>query len=230
MKRKVLASSVFNAEGYKAPVSKFPYRINGNVEIVKDTYYKDSFYTMENVMGKEYFYTGNKPMEINLLQINHKTWMIDDPLHWFGTHEFLANAMIKTNPETLDTLLVAGLGLGLIIMAALEYPFKEIIVIEREKAVIELISLNLNELYGDKMRRVKIINDDFYHYCAENHNRFTPSVVYADLAVGNPEETKIDLLKMITIPTAFWPNTPVAVFGARGKNGLGVWFGDKSKM
>ncbi len=105
---------------------------------------------MEGVRGYDYF-TVKKPIPITSLIVDRQTWMVDDPLHWYGMQDLAKAASGR--------VLVAGLGLGLVIHALEENEAVTAVdVVEIDEDVIGLITTRI------KMKKTEIINEDFWRY------------------------------------------------------------------
>lgn len=148
---------------------------------------------------------GSMPvMELQILdQRRWQTWMVDDPLHWFGMEE-------KVEDLPSGDVLVAGLGLGLMLhhMSNRRPDLGRITVVERSPDVVKLIRPTLPD--DD---RVEIVVADFYDHL----ERVTdpPASVLWDLAVGagdDPEVRRDFLVAKVRVAVAL-PGVPLFMFG-----------------
>ena len=113
------------------------------------------------------FITGRAALPVKSLQVGRKTWMVDDPPHWWAMEE---HATIYRGH-----VVVAGLGLGLIVHALVACPGVErITVVETEPDVITLVQPHL-PLSG----KVEIVAGDFWDWEGR------PDGVFYDLFVGD---------------------------------------------
>jgi len=136
-------------DSWETPATKYPISKRGKVRLSRKRY-KRGFYIMEGVRGYDYF-TVKKPIPVTSLIVGKETWMVDDPMHWYGMQELAKAASGK--------VLVGGLGLGLVIHALEENEAVTAVdVVEIEEDVVGLISPLI------EMRKTDIINDDFWLY------------------------------------------------------------------
>ncbi len=154
----------------------------GSARISKGKYTK-GVYRNYKVRGYEYFVV-DKPIDITSLDIKDdkgiwKTWMVDDPPHWWSMQDYAANS--------LGRVLVAGLGLGLVTGELLNnVDVDSVTVIERNEDVIGLIAPMLPEAIDVEF---DIVNKDFYEFINETDEIFDRIIV--DLWVTrSAEETK----------------------------------------
>jgi hypothetical protein len=160
--------------------------------IIGDFVYKPGAYPLEwAVDGKKVFYV-HEPLTITHLAVREKkkikteVWMVDDPLHWFAAKKYL-DALPGGN------LLVAGLGLGLVLLHALERTdFTKITVVERNQNIAHYVKSWLPE-----DERVEIVVDDYYEYLPKlahdiERGRSSPvDSVYWDLARGSSSDPSV---------------------------------------
>jgi threonine dehydrogenase-like Zn-dependent dehydrogenase len=132
------------------------------------------------------------------LNINGATWMVDDCPHVWTIQ--------KHAKDFHGKVLIAGLGLGLIVHAlSKNEKVTEIIVVEREKDVIELIK--------PLIPNCTIINDDWYNYPVKQADG-----VFYDLFVGEGESLYMDAIEeMIGLRRKF-PNATCRILGFHNDN------------
>jgi len=133
---------------WHTPASSYPDSEVGEARI--ETFkYPPGIYRAYGLRGT--YYRVAKTLPIRGLAIGDKTWMVDDPPHWW--------AMQDHAKHYHGRVLVAGLGLGLIVHTLHENPkVKEIIVVERDQDVIDLVSYHLPQ------RKLKIEHGDFWDW------------------------------------------------------------------
>jgi hypothetical protein len=153
--------------GYESPASHYPDCRVGKARLKTARY--NGLYHCNGVRGYDFFVA--RRMAIKMLQIKGKTWMVDDPPHWWAMEEHAASYRGR--------VLVAGLGLGLIVHALVKNPeVTEIKVIERDEDVISLITPHLPH-----DPRIEIINEDFFNVMEWEWTN-EPDGVFYDLFVG----------------------------------------------
>lgn len=177
----ISAEDIIEIVEWKTPATDYPEKEFGSARINRGKY-KKGFYHNYGVNGYEYFFV-NKPIDITSLEIKDnslewKTWMVDDPPHWWSMKNYSRNSSGK--------VLVAGLGLGLVTGELLNnVDVNSVTVIERNKDVIGLISPLLPEVIDVQF---EIKNEDFYKFINETNEKFDRIIV--DLWVtGSAEET-----------------------------------------
>lgn len=187
-------------------------REEGRARLRELSYRKNSYYPLHGVhdAGVYKIVDGSMPvMELQVRDGRHwRTWMVDDPLHWFGMEE-------KVEDLPPGDALVAGLGMGLMLhhMSNRRPDIGRITVVERSPDVVKLIRPTLPE-----DSRVEIVVADFYEYI----ERITdpPASVLWDLAVGAGEDPQVvrDFLVAKVKIAAALPGVPLFMFGtiARG--------------
>lgn len=119
---------------WNSSATRFPETQYGNVRI-KKTVYPEGFYNMYGILGKKYF-LAERDLTITTLQElkgkTWKTWMVDDPPHYHAMNIYANMAY--------GTVLVAGLGLGMLVEALERNPLvRHIVVVEMNRDVINLI-------------------------------------------------------------------------------------------
>jgi len=160
----------------------YPEKQIGSVKIMRG-FYNRGYYHNYGVRGYQFFRV-TKPIPVTSLEIKDdkgdwKTWMVDDPPHWWSMHDYAKNSYGK--------VLVAGLGLGLVTGELLKnVDVDSVTVIEYNKDVIDLISPLLPDA---KDVMFEIINKDFYDFIHESEEYFDRIIV--DIwTTGSIEETK----------------------------------------
>lgn len=191
-----------HGRNWKTPLTDVPLKTVGTARLKRVNY--NGVYRHNGVLGYE-FYSVRGWMKVTALQIKDgrrwKTWMVDDPVHWDGMKE-----AVEDLPA--GRILVAGLGLGLMLHHMASEPrFTEITVIERDPDVIKLILPTL-----PKDPRVTIIAADYYRYIKTTTETYDG--VLWDLAVGNPAETREDVMKGHIVTRALLGIEP-RIFGLR---------------
>ncbi len=176
-------SKIIEIKKWKTPATDYPEIEYGSVRIRREPYTK-GIYRNYGVRGYEY-YIVDKPIDITSLEIKDddssvwKTWMVDDPPHWWSMQDYATSSMGK--------VLVAGLGLGLVTGELLNnVDVDSITVVERNEDVIGLITPLLPEAINVEF---DIVNKDFYEFINDTDEKFDRIII--DLWVtGSLEETK----------------------------------------
>lgn len=176
-------NKVIKIEEWKTPATNYPEKQVGSARI-KHGFYNYGYFHNYGVRGYKFFEV-TKQIPITSLEIRDEksktwwTWMVDDPPHWWSMQDYARNSM--------GSVLVAGLGLGLVIHELLNnIDVNSIIVIERNNNVIDLIYPLLPKAESVKFQ---IINKDFYDFIHESEEDFDRIIV--DLwTSGSLEETK----------------------------------------
>ena len=174
---------------------------------------------MEGIEGFEFVKVEKARLPVTMLQrreFSHrygngsratkwKTWMVDDPLHWFGMRE-----RVMSLPP--GKLLVAGLGLGLFAHHLMARPdITEVLVIEIDLDVINLILPTLPD-----HPNLTVMQGDFYEFAAKSKGAiWQPDAVLWDLAVGGPDETRGDFYRGLAATVTAFPNAHLSQFGLR---------------
>jgi len=78
---------------WETPATKYPLMKSGKARLSRK-HYKRGFYNMEGVRGYDYF-TVKNPIPVTSLIVGKETWMIDDPLHWYGMQDLAKAASGK---------------------------------------------------------------------------------------------------------------------------------------
>ncbi len=158
---------------WRTPATDYPDAELGNVRI-ETVKYRRGYYRCYGLRDHQ-VYRVAKPITIRGLTIDGKTWMVDDPPHWWAMEE---HAQFYRGH-----VLVAGLGLGLIVHAlATNRSVTRITVVEREQDVIDLVA--------PLVPPVEIVHGDFWEWDGP-----TPDGVFFDLFVGNGRELVPDALR-----------------------------------
>jgi len=175
--------------------------------MVPKSYGRGGYWRMEGTGGYEFFRVRGGRLTVMSLDRREpgrkrwKTWMVDDPLHWYGMRELVLDL-----PP--GRLLVAGLGLGLFAHHLMDRPdITSIEVIEIDPDVIALVEPTL----PDDPRRV-IVRGDYYDRISDGP---APDAVLWDLAVGTEDQTRPDFLKAQLLTAVYLPGTPLFCFGLR---------------
>lgn len=163
---------------WSSSATRYPEKQYGSVRI-KKIKYKDGMYNMYGVDGYRYFILEN-PVEITTLQEKKgktwKTWMVDDPPHFFSMQNYARESMGK--------VLVAGVGLGMLIEALEKNPMvKEITAVEINSDVMGLIKSLI------KTEKTFFVHDDFYKYL-DMYTSDYDTVICDIWTSGSLEETK----------------------------------------
>lgn len=186
---------------WRTPASAYP-RARVGVAEIKTAWYTPGHYPAYEQRGYA-TYQATRRLYITSLQIEGKTWMVDDPPHWW--------AMEDHATYYHDRVLCAGLGLGLIVHTLTANPeVSEIVVVERELDVINLVSPHLPQ---DKLT---IIHSDFYDIEPEDIGE-VDGVLY-DLLVGNGEDLLGETLQAMATVFGRWETGPDFVGRAHGYN------------
>lgn len=156
---------------HHTPASLYPRERYGKAEIKTHFWKRGSSYGSYGTSppgsdDKISFIHVDKRLPITELSIDGKTWMVDDPPHWWFIQ--------KTALDYHGHVLVAGLGLGLIVHALSQNPkVTKITVVERDPDVIELIRKHVP--------KCRIVCADWYKY----KTQAKVDGVFFDLFVGN---------------------------------------------
>jgi hypothetical protein len=181
----------------------------GGARLVQ-THYR-GLYAADQVGDLDYYYAPHWLPVSDLqrrsgLRGGWRTWMVDDPKHWYGMKE-------RADALPGGRILCAGLGLGLMLWhLTARADVSQIDVCEIDPDVIAL----MKPLIPDDSRIV-LINEDYYRHIEWlNLHGQRPDAVLWDLAVGEPEETRDDLTRGYVMTKALLgPDVPLARFGLR---------------
>ncbi len=167
---------------WKTPASVYPDHRIGAAQVVR-THYKRGWYNAYGVRGL-HAYRAARSLPIRVLEIAGKTWMVDDPPHWWAMQE---------HAEFYSGHVVcAGLGLGLIVHALVENPkVNRITVVERDRDVIDLMKPLIPEC--------EIIHGDFWKYDGSCDGLFY------DLFVGDALQLFPEALRTYVVLAEHYP-------------------------
>jgi hypothetical protein len=176
-------NEIIKISKWKTPATDYPEKQVGSARI-KHGFYNYGYFNNYGVRGYKCFEV-TEQIPVTSLEIKDdkskiwRTWMVDDPPHWWSMQDYARNSVGK--------VLVAGLGLGLVTHELLNnIDVDSMTVIERNKDVIDLIFPLLPKAEGVKFQ---IINKDFYDFIHESEEDFDRIIV--DLwTSGSKEETK----------------------------------------
>jgi len=186
---------------WETPATKYPLSKNGKAKLSRKPYTR-GLYNMEGVRGYDYF-TVKKPIPVTSLIVGKETWMIDDPLHWYGMQDLAKAARGK--------VLVAGLGLGLVIHALEENEAVTTIdAVEIDEDIINLITPLI------KMRKTNIINEDFWLHLHKSKETYDTCIL--DIWVYDETDrikTGYSMLAAIGSVSTKFPSAKVYVWGIR---------------
>jgi hypothetical protein len=189
---------------WQSPATAYPRKRICSARIA-NAYYEAGVYPAHRTQGKDYF-IASKRLRITVLKIDGKTWMVDDPPHWW--------AMIDHAAAFEGHVLCAGLGLGLMVHALTNNPKVErITVVERSQDVIDLISPFVPP------EKLTIIHADWF----EQNKATIPNVngVLFDLFVGNGHDFIGPGISIATEIMHRWDFPLVRVHGL-----MNPWIGD----
>jgi len=188
-------------DSWETPATRYPVSKRGKARLLRKPY-KRGFYIMEGVRGYDYF-TVKKSIPVTSLIVGKETWMVDDPMHWYGMQDLAKAASGR--------VLVAGLGLGLVIHGLEENEAVTAVdVVEIDEDVTNLISPLI------KMRKTNIINDDFWLYLYKTEETYDTCIL--DIWVyGEDDRVRVGysmLAAIGTVSTKF-PSAKVYIWGIR---------------
>jgi hypothetical protein len=133
---------------WHTPASSYPDSQVGAARI-ETHHYKPGLYQAYGLRGTHYRVA--RTIAIRGLAIDNKTWMVDDPPHWWAMQDHARHYEGR--------VVCAGLGLGLIVHTLHENPkVREIVVIERDQDVIDLVEFHLPQ------RKLTIERGDFWEW------------------------------------------------------------------
>lgn len=158
---------------WQSPATVYPRRKIGDAAI-RSIRYGPGVYHAYNTHppgGKPVkFFEVRTPITVTSLVIGRKTWMVDDPPHWWAMQDHASYYHGR--------VLVAGLGLGLFIHALTKNPkVTSVHVVERNRNVMKLVEPCLPALPFTYYP----INEDWNEY----EPQFEPDGVFYDLFVGD---------------------------------------------
>lgn len=194
-------SRIIELERWRTPASEYPRSTNGSAR-VRTRFYPPGAYDCYMQRGYLYF-LAERRLYITCLEIGGKTWMVDDPPHWW--------AMEHHARHYRGHVLCAGLGLGLIVHALTANPEVErITVVERERDVIELIG---PQVPHDKLT---IIEGDFHQMTCADFGDVDVDGVFYDLFVGNAFDLLGEAGQVMASLMVMWsldPEFPIRIHG-----------------
>ncbi len=167
---------------WKTPASRYPAGPIGQARI-ESVPYDRGRYDLYGIRGHRY-YRAARTLSIRQLIVGDKTWMVDDPPHWW--------AMQEHSTFYSGHVLVAGLGLGLIVHTLAQNPKVErITVIEREQDVIDLIRPHIP--------KCEIIHADFWD------SDIDADGIFFDLFVGDGRQLIFDAMRVFLQLSNLYP-------------------------
>lgn len=201
--------TIAKIECWTTPARAYPEKRVGKAEVRRVTY-KAGFYRCYGVNKYDLFQLPHDAY-ITTLRIwgkaHSKTWMVDDPPHWWAMENLAKNSS--------GNVLVAGLGLGLVLHAlAANDKVKRIVVVEREPDVIKLI-----EPFLPKDSRREIVLGDFHDFInPEMTECFDWNHIIVDLWVTHSLKDGYRVLEKEVKPMARqlskkWPNASLVFHG-----------------
>jgi hypothetical protein len=164
------------------------------------------------VSMKQWFMTGYKPLKISFetetkiyqLRSKQSLLMSDSPQELFMQFDMVNKAR--------GVVLTSGLGLGLFTrMVAMKQEVKEVIVVEKEKQIIDLFNKTKHPIFQDDKHKIRIIHDDIFNFLKTTKEKF--DYIYLDIhyQTGCTEyiNTVLPLRKILDkrfkgIPADFW--------------------------
>ena len=193
--------SFLKISSWETPATKYPLSKRGKARLSRKPYTR-GFYIMEGVRGYDYF-TVKKPISVTSLIVGKETWMVDDPLHWYGMQDLAKVAS--------GNVLVAGLGLGLVIHALEENEAVTTVdVVEIDYDVVDLITPLI------KMKKTNIINDDFWQYLYKTKETYDTCIL--DIWVYGETDrirTGYSMLAALGSVSTKFPSAKVYIWGIR---------------
>lgn len=160
---------------WETPATAYPNTKVGKARLYKCRRSANQTFWAEGMKG--YFYYRYVPghNKITVLSIDGQTWMTDEPPYYWSMEHF--------GQAAKGSVLVAGLGLGLVVHCLVKNPdVTKITVIDRERDVIKLITPFL-----PKDPRIEIIEDDFYRFMFEKDSRQRDTLIW-DLGLKTSDD------------------------------------------
>jgi hypothetical protein len=187
-------------KAWSTPASLYPDGKVGKARL-KTANYTRGQYQCYGIKGFDFF-QAVRPLPIKSLQVGDKTWMVDDPPHWWAMEEHATFYR--------GHVVVAGLGLGLIVHALAACPDVErVTVVEVEPDVITLVQPHL-----PPNAKVEIVAGDFWDWEGQ------PDGVFYDLFVGDGCALASEAVRtMIELRQRF----PGATIRIHGFNNANLW-------
>lgn len=153
---------------WRTPASEYPRRSLGRAR-VKTAWYRPGHYECYGVNGFDYWRPTRRAY-VTALEIDGKTWMVDDPPHWWAMQDHARHLRGR--------VLCAGLGLGLMVHALdAEEDVCEIVVVERDLDVVKLVVPQL------PLGKLRVVHGDFLETSPGKLGR-VDSILF-DLFVGH---------------------------------------------
>lgn len=188
-------NGILPIDRWETPATSYPLSKSGKAEIKRKNYSKGVYHLHgADEKGFSYFQV-MKPIPVTSLEIDGKTWMVDDPTHWLYIQR-MARKM-KGN------VLIGGLGLGLIVHAlALNTEIDSVTVVEMNQDVIQLVSPLVPHLvnHGWLNREIKFVEAEIAAYCLGTSKQFDDAFI--DIWVTNSAEETMQTLFHEVIPLA----------------------------
>jgi hypothetical protein len=176
----------FILTSWKTPVSDYPVCQKGKAAICKFRHGRGVYYA-EGVRGHLFIRFAAGARQGTKLKIAGETWMADEPQFAWCLESFAS--------RSTGSVLVAGLGLGLVVHYLVRNPaIGEIVVVEIEKDVIELVEPLL-----PNDQRISVRHGDFYRFMETD--RMHRDAVIWDLAVwGGDGLLQLGMAEMLAMP------------------------------
>lgn len=186
-----MPSTVPILTNWVTPATSYPDSRVGRARIDHPPY-KRGYYEAYGLRGIQ-VYRVAKPIPICRLRIGRKTWMVDDPAHWWAMQD-------HANFYHGDVL-VAGLGLGLIVHTLnANSAVKKIVVVEQERDVIDLVLPHLPK------EKLEVVHGDFWKYDGAADG------VFYDLFVGDGRQLANEALHVFVQLAQEFPR-PIRIHG-----------------
>ena len=190
---------------WKTPVSRVRNQTVGSARLTHEIYppglYNCYCLGPDGHDEKSLYYCVEKPINVKVLKLGGKVWMVDDAPHWW--------AMGEHAKHYSGRVLVAGLGLGLILHRMVRNTaITAIDVVERNPDVIEMMKPTLPAVLGDM--KLRILRGDFY----ESRLDDVYDGVFYDLFVGDGRELTVQALRaMLEMKRRFTKATTFRIHG-----------------
>ena len=179
---------------WSTPASLYPDGKVGKARL-KTANYTRGQYQCYGIKGFDFF-QAVRPLPIKSLQVGRKTWMVDDPPHWWAMEEHATFYR--------GHVVVAGLGLGLIVHTLAACPSVDrVTVVEVEPDVITLVQPHL-----PPSAKIEIVAGDFWDWEGQ------PDGVFFDLFVGDGSTLAAEALRtMMELRERFPGATTLRIHG-----------------
>lgn len=215
----MMEEKTLELKGWRTFATGLP-RITVSDARISQVRYQPGTYDMYKVHDYQYWHSDER-LPITELQLKEdgtwKTWMVDDPPHWYAMQEY-ADA-------SSGRVLVAGLGLGLVMYHLSRNPtVRQVDVVERNSGVSAIVEPQLRARCPDLA--FNVYHEDFNDYLDSFIHRDYDSVI-VDLWVGHGSEWMHQVVNEEVIPMAkriirtFRPNH--LVFHGFGMLWYGAW-------